>query len=139
MVRYVLGFITSTSALQTALRESIKTLLWELKKSFDNTSRQRLELFGEKKPRLVLPELKIIYNKLGGDVSPFSVPLLATLIAIQDEWISYRASLAVDRAIEEWEELNPPVNSTIGVYSESGSGFFDEMRITSPWVSTNRP
>ena len=72
-------------------------------------------------------------------MSPLSLPLFAFLIAIQDEWISYRASLAVDRAIEEWEEQNPPVNPAIGVYSESGSGFFDEMRITSPWVSTNRP
>jgi hypothetical protein len=45
------------------------------------------------------------------------------------------------RAIEEYETLHLPKEVVIPppVYSETGSDFFDEMRLTAPWVDREGP
>jgi len=45
----------------------------------------------------------------------------------------------VDDAIREVEPYLPPSGVTPPVYSESGSGFFDEMRLTAPWKAQEDP
>ena len=47
----------------------------------------------------------------------------------------------VDEAIEEYETLHLPKEVVIPppVYSETGSDFFDEMRLTAPWVDREGP
>ena len=46
----------------------------------------------------------------------------------------------VDNAIKEYEQIDPPeVIIPPPVYSETGDGFFDEMRLTAPWVVQEDP
>ena len=67
--------------------------------------------------------------------------LLGLLVWIEGKTIKARVKNTVDDAIEEYEKKTgdpvPVIPSP--VYSESGSDFFDEMRLTAPWVAQEGP
>jgi hypothetical protein len=66
--------------------------------------------------------------------------LLGLLVWIEQKTIKTRIKNEVDAAIEEYEKIDPPtVVIPPPVYSETGSDFFDEMRLTAPWVDREPP
>jgi len=66
--------------------------------------------------------------------------LLGLLVWIEEKTINRRVINTIDAAIEEYEKIDPPTPVVSPpVYSESGSGFFDEMRLTAPWVDREPP
>jgi ABC-type Fe3+-hydroxamate transport system substrate-binding protein len=67
---------------------------------------------------------------------------LGLLVWIEGKTIKTRIKNEVDEAIEEYETLQadaPTVSVPPPVYSETGSDFFDEMRLTAPWVDREEP
>jgi hypothetical protein len=59
---------------------------------------------------------------------------------IEGKTIKARVKNTIDDAIEEYEKIDPPIPVVASpVYSESGSDFFDEMRLTAPWVDREPP
>jgi len=66
--------------------------------------------------------------------------LLGFLVWIEGKTIKARVKNTIDDAIEEYEKIDPPTHVVASpVYSESGSDFFDEMRLTAPWVDREPP
>ena len=65
--------------------------------------------------------------------------LLGLLVAIETWWIDKKVTKTVDQAIKEVEPLLPVSGVDPPVYSESGDGFFDEMRLTAPWKLQEDP
>ena len=65
--------------------------------------------------------------------------LLGLLVSIETWWIDKKVTKTVDQAIKEVEPYMPPSGVAPPVYSESGSDFFDEMRLTAPWVVQEDP
>jgi hypothetical protein len=65
--------------------------------------------------------------------------LLGLLVAVEEWWINKKVVQTVDDAIREVEPYLPPSGVTPPMYSESGSGFFDEMRLTAPWKAQEDP
>lgn len=66
---------------------------------------------------------------------PVAFLIQGFLLALQERIIAYKATDALDTAIKEFEKQEVTAPSAVeGVYSESGSGFFDEMRITARFV-----
>ena len=65
--------------------------------------------------------------------------LLGLLVAIEEWWINRKVKQTVDDAIKEVEQHLPPSGVDKPVYSETGSGFFDEMRLTAPWKAQEDP
>jgi hypothetical protein len=64
--------------------------------------------------------------------------LLGFLVWIEEKTIRTRINNTVDEAIEQYEQIDPPTPVVSPpVYSESGSDFFDEMRLTAPWTNSN--
>jgi hypothetical protein len=59
--------------------------------------------------------------------------LLGLLVAIQEWWIEKKVVAEVDKAIAEVEKHLPPSHVSFPVYSETGSDFFNEMRLSAPW------
>jgi hypothetical protein len=61
--------------------------------------------------------------------------LLGFLVWIEGKTIKVRVKNTIDDAIEEYEKIDPPTPVVAPpVYSESGSDFFDEMRLTASWL-----
>ena len=84
--------------------------------------------------KLLLNEYKALYRALQPYlVKPFDFLVYGWLVWLEEKVISARAKAAVDQAIDEFvaQELSP--SKPEGVYSEAGSGFFDEMRITTKY------
>lgn len=66
--------------------------------------------------------------------------LLGFLVWIEGKTIKARIKNTVDDALEQYEQIDPPTPVVSPpVYSESGSDFFDEMRLTAPWVDREPP
>ena len=91
---------------------------------------------------LRLNEFRALYRffKLGWpDWAAFL--LLGFLVWVEGKTIRARVSNEVSEAIEEYETLHSPPEVVVPppVYSESGSDFFDEMRLTAPWVDRKHP
>lgn len=86
--------------------------------------------------RLVLEEFKAFYREASYYLTPGLKHLLyGFLVWVQDKYLDYRIKVTVDEAIKQYEKEEPKeVPLTAGVYSEAGSGFFDEMRITAKYV-----
>jgi len=91
-------------------------------------------------PRLRLAETKQILEAAKG-LPLWCRHLLLGLLVWWEEWLIHKkAEAAVDEAIEAYEALRPadvllpPPN-----YSESGGGFFDEIRLTAPWKAQEDP
>jgi hypothetical protein len=95
-----------------------------------------------KEPKLLLNEFKTLHRVLNRGLPPWaSFLLLGFLVWVEEKFIDYRVTTTVDEAIEEYETLHLPKEVVIPppVYSETGSDFFDEMRLTAPWVDREGP
>ena len=65
--------------------------------------------------------------------------LLGLLVGVEEWWINKKVVQTVDDAIREVEPYLPPSGVPDPIYSESGDGFFDEMRLTAPWKAQEAP
>jgi hypothetical protein len=66
--------------------------------------------------------------------------LLGFLVWVEEKTINRRIINTIDAAIEQYEKIDPPTPVVSPpVYSESGSDFFDEMRLTAPWAVQEDP
>ena len=94
-----------------------------------------------KEPKLLLNEFKALHKALTRKMPPwFSFLVFGFLVWVEEKFIDYRVTTTVDAAIEEYERVDPPtVVIPPPVYSETGSDFFDEMRLTAPWVDREGP
>ena len=91
---------------------------------------------------LCLNEFKTLYRVLRRGWPDWAAfLLLGFLVWVEGKTIRARVSNTVDEAIEEYETLHLPKEVVIPppVYSETGSDFFDEMRLTAPWVDREDP
>jgi len=87
---------------------------------------------------LMLNEFKRLYRVLGRGWPAWArFLLLGFLVWVEEKFIQYRVVVTVDEAIKEYETLHSPPDVAVPppVYSETGSDFFDEMRLTAPWVA----
>jgi hypothetical protein len=91
--------------------------------------------------QLKLNEFKTLYRVLKQGMPPwFSFLVLGFLVWVEEKFIDIRIKTEVDNAIKEYEQIDPPkVVIPPPVYSETGSDFFDEMRLTAPWVDREHP
>jgi hypothetical protein len=91
--------------------------------------------------KLLLNEFKALYKTLKrGWPDWASFLLLGFLVWVEERFIQQRVTRTVDEAIAEYEKIDPPTASVPPpVYSETGSDFFDEMRLTAPWVDREGP
>ena len=93
-------------------------------------------------PKLSLNEFKTLYRVLRRGWPDWAAfLLLGFLVWVEGKTIRARVSNEVSEAISEYETLHSPPEVVVPppVYSETGSGFFDEMRLTAPWVDRKRP
>ena len=90
---------------------------------------------------LNLNEFRILYRGLSQRLPEWAAfLLLGLLVWIEQKTIKARIKNEVDEAIKEYEQIDPPTPVVSPpVYSESGSDFFDEMRLTAPWVVQEDP
>jgi hypothetical protein len=91
--------------------------------------------------QLKLNEFKALHKALTGNMPEwFSFLVLGFLVWVEEKFIDHRIKTEVDSAIKEYEKVDPPeVVITEPVYSETGDSFFDEMRLTAPWVDREHP
>ena len=93
-------------------------------------------------PKLLLNEFKALYKSLKGGLPPWAFfLLLGFLVWVEEKVIHVRVETTVSEAIEEYETLHLPKEGVIPppVYSETGTDFFDEMRLTASWVDREGP
>ncbi len=86
---------------------------------------------------LRLNEFRYLYRSLKLRLPDWAAfLLLGLLVWIEGKTIRARVKNTIDDAIEEYEkETGDPVPVIPSpVYSESGSDFFDEMRLTASWL-----
>jgi hypothetical protein len=90
---------------------------------------------------LRLNEFRYLYRSLKLRLPDWAAfLLLGFLVWIEGKTIKARVKNTIDDAIEEYEKIDPPTPVVASpVYSESGSDFFDEMRLTAPWVAQEGP
>ena len=90
---------------------------------------------------LNLNEFRTIYRVLRRRLPDWaSFLLLGFLVWLEEKTIKTRVTNTVSEAIEEYEKIDPPIAVVSPpVYSESGSDFFDEMRLTAPWAVQEDP
>ena len=91
--------------------------------------------------QLKLNEFKALHKALTKGMPPwFSFLVLGFLVWVEEKFINQRIKTEVDKAIKEYEKVDPPkVVLPDPVYSETGDSFFDEMRLTAPWVDREDP
>jgi len=91
--------------------------------------------------QLILNEFKTLYWVWKRGLPDWAAfLLLGFLVWLEDRTINKRIDNVVDEAIKEYEKVDPPTAVVSPpVYSESGSGFFDEMRLTAPWKAQEDP
>ena len=91
---------------------------------------------------LCLNEFKTLYRVLRRGWPDWAAfLLLGFLVWVEGKTIKARVSNEVSEAISEYETLHSPPEVVVPppVYSETGSGFFDEMRLTASWVDRKPP
>ena len=90
---------------------------------------------------LKLNEFKALHKALTkGMPEWYCFLVLGFLVWVEEKFINQRIKTEVNNAIKEYEKVDPPkVVITKPVYSETGSDFFDEMRLTAPWVAQEDP
>ena len=91
---------------------------------------------------LCLNEFKTLYRVLRRGWPDWAAfLLLGFLVWVEGKTIRARVSNEVSEAISEYETLHSPPEVVVPppVYSETGSGFFDEMRLTASWVDRKPP
>jgi len=91
--------------------------------------------------QLKLNEFKALHKALTKNMPEwFSFLVLGFLVWVEEKFINQRIKTEVDSAIKEYEKVDPPeVVLPEPVYSETGSDFFDEMRLSAPWVDREHP
>jgi hypothetical protein len=67
--------------------------------------------------------------------------VLGFLVWVEERFINQRIRTEVDGAIKEYKKEEEVVNPSVPdpLYSETGDGFFDEMRLSAPWVDREHP
>ena len=91
---------------------------------------------------LNLNEFRILYRGISNRLPEWAAfLLLGLLVWIEGKTIQARIKNEVDEAISQYETLHSPPTVSVPppVYSETGSDFFDEMRLTAPWVDREPP
>jgi hypothetical protein len=90
---------------------------------------------------LKLNEFKALHKWLTKNMPDWLAFLvLGFLVWVEEKFINQRIKTEVDSAIKEYNTVDTPeVVVPPPVYSETGSGFFDEMRLTAPWVVQEDP
>jgi hypothetical protein len=90
---------------------------------------------------LKLNEFKTLHKALTRGLPPwFSFLVLGFLVWVEEKFIDHRIKTEVDSAIKEYEKVDPPkVVLPEPVYSETGDDFFDEMRLSAPWMDREHP
>jgi hypothetical protein len=91
--------------------------------------------------KLLLNEFKALHKALTRNMPPWaSFLVLGFLVWVEERFIQQRVTATVDQAIAEYEQVDPPTPVVSPpIYSETGSDFFDEMRLTAPWVDREPP
>jgi hypothetical protein len=91
--------------------------------------------------QLKLNEFKALYRGLTRGMPPwYCFLVLGFLVWVEEKFIDIRIKTEVDNAIKEYEKVDPPkVVIPPPMYSETGDDFFDEMRLTAPWVAQEDP
>jgi hypothetical protein len=91
--------------------------------------------------QLKLNEFKKVHAELTKRMPDWLAFLvLGFLVWVEEKFINQRIKTEVDSAIKEYEQIDPPkVVIPPPVYSETGSGFFDEMRLSAPWADREHP
>jgi len=91
--------------------------------------------------QLNLNEFKTLYRVLKRGLPPWaSFLVFGFLVWVEEKVIKVRVETTVSETIKEYERIDPPtVSVPPPVYSETGSDFFDEMRLTAPWVDREGP
>ena len=91
--------------------------------------------------QLKLNEFKALHKALTGNMPEwFSFLVLGFLVWVEEKFIDQRIKTEVDSAIKEYEKVDPAkVVLPVPVYSETGDSFFDEMRLSSPWMVQEDP
>ena len=88
--------------------------------------------------KLRLLEFKELYRRLKRGVVWFDHLLLAVLVWLEEQFLKLRIESSVNHALHDYERLESDQNELLEpTYSESGSGFFDEMRLTSSFLDKN--
>ena len=89
--------------------------------------------------KLRLNEFKTLYRVLRRGWPDWAAfLLLGFLVWVEEKTIRARVTNTVNEAIEEYEKGDSPTPVVSPpVYSETGSGFFNEMRLTAPWVDSS--
>jgi hypothetical protein len=92
--------------------------------------------------QLKLNEFKALHKWLTRNMPDWLAFLvLGFLVWVEERFINQRIKTEVDSAIKgymkEKEEVNPSM--PVPIYSETGSDFFDEMRLSAPWVDREHP
>lgn len=88
--------------------------------------------------KLRLLEFKELYRRLMRGVVWFDHLLLAVLVWLEEQFLDLRIETAVNHALHDYERLESGQNELLEpTYSESGTGFFDEMRLTSSILDKN--
>lgn len=88
--------------------------------------------------RLRLIEFKELYRRFKKDVVWFDHLLLAVLVWLEEQFLDLRVETAVSRAVHDYERLEMGTDEELQpTYSESGTDFFDEMRLTSSFLDKN--
>ena len=87
--------------------------------------------------KLRLEEFKILFSRLKRGIPWLDHLLLGLLVWLEEMFLEARIQLEVDKAIEEYEQLDPStVSLPPPVYSEKPSETstsLPEMRLTAPW------
>jgi hypothetical protein len=91
---------------------------------------------------LKLDEFKELYKRLQQLLPDWALFLVyKILVRIENKYIDIPVKQTVDKAIAAYEAQEEQVLPSITppVYSETGSDFFDEMRLTAPWAAQEDP
>jgi hypothetical protein len=91
---------------------------------------------------LRLNEFKTLYRVLRRGWPDWAAfLLLGFLVWVEGKVIKVRVETTVSEAIIEYETLHSPPEVVVPppVYSETGTSFFDKMRLTAPWVDREGP
>jgi hypothetical protein len=91
---------------------------------------------------LKLNEFKELYKRLQQLLPDWALFLVHKwLVWIENKYIDIPVKQTVDNAIKEYMKEEEIVNPSVPdpLYSETGSDFFDEMRLTAPWAAQEDP
>jgi len=92
--------------------------------------------------QLKLNEFKALHKWLTQNMPDWLAFLvLGFLVWVEERFINQRIKTEIDSAIKEYEKEEEVVNPSVPdpLYSDTGDGFVDEMRLSAPWVDREHP